>query len=90
MVAALHIINGFDPARMGQTLLVACVACTPLTAKLWQRWKAAAQGDSVFAGNRLLRGAAAVWEVIHPVLLLLLAAMALAGDSYNPFLYFRF
>lgn len=71
-------------------LLVACVACTPLTAKLWQRWKAAAQGDSVFAGNRLLRGAAAVWEVIHPVLLLLLAAMALAGDSYNPFLYFQF
>ena len=37
-------------------LLVACVACTPLTAKLWQRWKAAAQGDSAFAGNRLLRG----------------------------------
>lgn len=71
-------------------LLVACVACTPLTAKLWQRWKAVAQGDSVFAGNRLLRGAAAVWEVIHPVLLLLLAAMALAGDSYNPFLYFQF
>ena len=71
-------------------LLVACVACTPLTAKLWQRWKAAAQGDSVLAGNRLLRGAAAVWEVIHPVLLLLLAAMALAGDSYNPFLYFQF
>ena len=58
--------------------------------KLWQRWKAAARGDSAFAGNRLLRGAAAVWEVIHPVLLLLLAAMALAGDSYNPFLYFQF
>ena len=71
-------------------LLVACVACTPLTAKLWQRWKAAVQGDGAFAGNRLLRGAAAVWEVIHPVLLLLLAAMALAGDSYNPFLYFQF
>ena len=70
-------------------LLVACVACTPLTAKLWQRWKAAVQGDGAFAGNRLLRGAAAVWEVIHPVLLLL-AAMALAGDSYNPFLYFQF
>ena len=26
MVGALHAINGFDPARMGQTLLVACVA----------------------------------------------------------------
>ena len=71
-------------------LLVSCIACTPLTAKLWQRWKAAADGNEVFAGNRLLRGAAAVWEAVHPVLLLLLAAMALAGDSYNPFLYFQF
>lgn len=26
MVGALHIINGFNPARMGQTLLVACIA----------------------------------------------------------------
>ena len=71
-------------------LLVSCIACTPLAAKLWQRWKAAADGNEVFAGNRLLRGAAAVWEAVHPVLLLLLAAMALAGDSYNPFLYFQF
>ncbi len=30
------------------------------------------------------------WEVLHPVLLLLISAMALAGDSYNPFLYFQF
>ena len=71
-------------------LLVSCIACTPLAAKLWQCWKAAADGNEVFAGNRLLRGTAAVWEAVHPVLLLLLAAMALAGDSYNPFLYFQF
>ena len=32
----------------------------------------------------------AVWEAAHPALLLLLSAMALAGDSYNPFLYFQF
>ena len=32
----------------------------------------------------------AVWEAAHPVILLLLSAMALAGDSYNPFLYFQF
>lgn len=31
-----------------------------------------------------------VWEVLHPALLLLLSAMALVGDSYNPFLYFQF
>ena len=71
-------------------LAAACLACTPLAANLWQRWKAAAHGNEVFAGNRLLRSTAAVWEVIHPVVLLGLAAMALAGDSYNPFLYFQF
>ena len=31
-----------------------------------------------------------IWDVVQPVLLLVLAAMALAGDSYNPFLYFQF
>lgn len=31
-----------------------------------------------------------VWEVVHPVLLLILSAMALVGNSYNPFLYFQF
>lgn len=30
------------------------------------------------------------WELIHPVLFLLLSAMALVGNSYNPFLYFQF
>ena len=30
------------------------------------------------------------WEVLHPVLLLVLSAMALVGNSYNPFLYFQF
>ena len=32
----------------------------------------------------------AAWEALHPVLLLILSAMALVGDSYNPFLYFQF
>ncbi len=32
----------------------------------------------------------AVWEAAHPAVLLILSAMALAGDSYNPFLYFQF
>lgn len=31
-----------------------------------------------------------IWEILHPVALLLLSAMALAGNSYNPFLYFQF
>lgn len=32
----------------------------------------------------------AAWDVIHPVLFLILSSFALAGDSYNPFLYFQF
>ena len=63
-------------------LAAAGLACTPLASGLWQRWKA--------TERPLLRGAAAVWEVLHPVVLLLLSSMALAGDSYNPFLYFQF
>ena len=45
--------------------------------------------------NLSLRSRGLFWlngvvEIAIPVLLLLLAAAALAGDSYNPFLYFRF
>jgi len=45
--------------------------------------------------NLSLRGRGLFWfngvvEIAIPVCLLLLAAAALAGDSYNPFLYFRF
>ena len=32
----------------------------------------------------------AAWEALHPIFFLILSAMALAGDSYNPFLYFQF
>ena len=45
--------------------------------------------------NLSLRGGGLFWlngvvEIAIPVVLLLLSAAALAGDSYNPFLYFRF
>ncbi len=45
--------------------------------------------------NLSLRGRGLFWlngvvEIAIPVVLLLLSAAALAGDSYNPFLYFRF
>ena len=32
----------------------------------------------------------AAWDIVHPVLFVILSAMSLAGDSYNPFLYFQF
>ena len=45
--------------------------------------------------NLSLRSRGLFWlngvvEIAIPVFLLLLAAAALAGDSYNPFLYFQF
>ena len=71
-------------------LIVAAVACTPLTARLWQRLKEATGPEGRLCESRFWRGVCAVWEAIHPVVLLLISAMALAGNSYNPFLYFQF
>ena len=71
-------------------VVVAAVACTPLTARLWQRLKEATGPEGWLCESRFWCGACAVWEAIHPVVLLLISAMALAGNSYNPFLYFQF
>ena len=65
-------------------LLFACVAVTPvgkLLNNLLQN-----------LSHRSLGGIRAygVWDVVCPVLLLCLSAFALAGNSYNPFLYFQF
>ncbi len=65
-------------------LLVSAIACTPLCKAAAGRLKERASGNT-----------AAFWlysalEVIHPAALLLLSAMALAGDSYNPFIYWMF
>ena len=65
-------------------LLLACAACTPLgrTVRTVLR--------NLGRRNSLAWWINAVWEAVHPVLLLILAAMALVGDSYNPFIYFQF
>ena len=65
-------------------LLVSVIAVTPIGRSLRTslRW-AADRGRTVFALYSL-------WEIAHPVLLLVAAAMALTGDSYNPFLYYIF
>ena len=65
-------------------LLVCVIAVTPLAKRAGERFRAlAGRSEAVY----MLYG---VYQVVHPVLLLLLAAMALVGDSYNPFLYFQF
>ena len=69
-------------------LVIAVVACTPIVPALREKLTAAAQGGKITAlpARAVLNATAAA----APALLLLLSLLALVGDSYNPFLYFRF
>ena len=69
-------------------LLVAMIACSPIVPFLSKRLTAAAEKDSAVGG--LARAVTNTVAVAAPVALLILSALALVGDSYNPFLYFRF
>lgn len=69
-------------------LAVAMVACSPIIPFLSGKLTAIAQKDDVAGGAaRLVTNAVAV---VAPVALLVLSVLALVGDSYNPFLYFKF
>ena len=65
-------------------LIVAILACTPLVKTLGEvlQERAASESKALTLMN--------VINVAGPILLLLLSTAALVGDSYNPFLYFRF
>ena len=52
------------------------------------RFTAAAEQESALGG--LARAVTNAVAVVAPIALLILSALALVGDSYNPFLYFRF
>ncbi len=65
-------------------LLVSAIACTPLMSKAKLFLKDMARENK--AGLVLFSAV----EVLHPVVLLLLSAMALTGNSYNPFIYWMF
>ena len=69
-------------------LAVAVVACTPLAVWIAKKLTSAAQGQS--GGAFVARAAVNAAAVVIPVALLILSVLALVGDSYNPFLYFRF
>ena len=60
-------------------LVLAVIGCTSLPKRLWCRWEG---GLSAAASD----GLRTVWMV----LVLLVSVAFLVGDSYNPFLYFRF
>ena len=83
--------NGFSGAAVSLLfknniwfLLLCTAACTPLGRTVRRMLANGARGNTV------LWWVNGVWEVVHPAALLILSAMALAGDSYNPFLYFQF
>ncbi len=87
--------KGFDGDNAHFTLLnylffliVAILACSPLASFCARKLTAAAEGDTPAGG--VARMAVNVAAVIIPVALLVLSVLALVGDSYNPFLYFRF
>ena len=69
-------------------LLVAMIACTPIIPFFTKKLTAAAEKDGALGG--LARAVTNTVAVAAPIALLILSALALVGDSYNPFLYFRF
>ena len=83
--------NGFSSRTVGLAIknnwffLVVCVlAVTPF-------WRNVRRILANLAGKTaVLYWINGFWEVAQPVLLLAFSAMALAGNSYNPFLYFQF
>ena len=83
--------NGFTSMTVGMLfknnlffLIFAVIAVTPLGKTLRLML------NNLSLRNQTWYWVNAAWEVIHPALLLILSAMALVGDSYNPFLYFQF
>ena len=69
-------------------LLVALMACSPIVPRVgaWLGRRQTADG----AVGKVARSVGHAVAVAAPVLLLVLSALALVGDSYNPFLDFRF
>ena len=65
-------------------LIFCVIAVTPLGKTLRLMLKNLSRGSVPFYWIN------AAWDIVHPVLFIILSAMALAGDSYNPFLYFQF
>ena len=66
-------------------LIVAVVAATPLCSAAATKLKSVAAGKDI--GFTYIYNAL---NVVIPVILLFLSTIALIGNSYNPFIYFRF
>lgn len=83
--------NGFTNMQVGLTfknniffLIFVVIAATPLLKNIHKRivtW---------FRQRNAIPYIVYAYEIILPVVLLILSTMALVGNSYNPFLYFQF
>ena len=65
-------------------LIFAIIAVTPLLKNIRQKI------ISWFKTRNIIPYPVYAYEIIFPVVLLILSTMALVGNSYNPFLYFQF
>ncbi|MBQ2154462.1 MAG: MBOAT family protein [Oscillospiraceae bacterium] len=65
-------------------LLFACVSVTPLGTHIANAMRNLSRKSAAWFWTY------GVWDILHPLILLVLSTMALAGASYNPFLYFQF
>ncbi len=87
--------NGFADMTARTTFLnyvfilaVSIIACTPIVPWVAEKLSSLAARGGTIGG--LARAALNLSAVIFPAALLCLSALAMVGDSYNPFLYFRF
>lgn len=65
-------------------LIFCCIAVTPFGKMLNNLFKNLSKQSKVWM---YIDG---IWDIVCPILLMVLSMMALAGNSYNPFLYFQF
>ena len=65
-------------------LIFAIIASTPLLRRLYE------MAGAWFKRRKLIPYPIYIYNIICPVVLLILATIALVGNSYNPFLYFQF
>lgn len=65
-------------------IVVAIIACTPFVKYLRNYI------DMLSSSNNIVNTVYNIFRAVIPAVLVILSAICLVGDSYNPFLYFRF
>ncbi|SFB20417.1 alginate O-acetyltransferase complex protein AlgI [Acetitomaculum ruminis DSM 5522] len=65
-------------------LAICILASTPVVRYVINKYA------SLVVGNEFYEKTASIMEIVFPTFLLALSTMALVGNSYNPFLYFKF